>query len=397
MRQNYDFFIITQYGKEPLLDYATLRQRLKMLQTNKEGFVRLAVDPFIHDRRYLETIYDAKEKNFYTCILEDRCGGQGIWEYRSKNVPIRKFKRLFKRHRFDVFVMLHMNPKPIGIQRSVKSERDYERICMVPFEVENAVYDKEGKYGGDQTHPAQVEENSEEGIKLRQIIQKYYPHYDEKQMNTFLSKLRSEGCGYVVVINTIFEYFLGREEEFERTFGMPMYDAKGELNYDMLLTDFYAATDNHICKGGRDCIDYEEDRGDDERGADYDYTLDTTGEGTNFARRNYRIHLYLKDKGFGFAITNNKHVTLDNVRELSQKGRIVISLNNGNVQNKGGSVYSYCNSHAMVITGVTRDGRYIVSTWGLKKYVDPSEIVEKDGKETKIFYQYYEEKRLSME
>ena len=45
MRQNYDFFIITQYGKEPLLDYATLRQRLKMLQTNKEGFVRLAVDP----------------------------------------------------------------------------------------------------------------------------------------------------------------------------------------------------------------------------------------------------------------------------------------------------------------------------------------------------------------
>ena len=109
------------------------------------------------------------------------------------------------------------------------------------------------------------------------------------------------------------------------------------------------------------------------------------------------IHLYLKDKGFDFAITNNKHVTLDNVRELSQKGRIVISLNNGNVQNKGGSVYSYCNSHAMVITGVTRDGRYIVSTWGLKKYVDPSEIVEKDGKETKIFYQYYEEKRLSME
>ena len=44
----------------------------------------------------------------------------------------------------------------------------------------------------------------------------------------------------------------------------------------------------------------------------------------------------------------------------------------------------------MMITGVTENGRYIVSTWGLKKYVDPNEVIVKEEKKTKIYYQYIE-------
>ena len=381
---------MTQYGEEPVEKYKTLKQKLKMLQTNKDGFVRLTVDPFIEDRRYLETIYDTKKKNFYTCVLEDRNGGQGFWEYRSERIPMKKFKRLFRKHRFDFFTMVHMAPKPIGIQRSVVAPGKQEKIYMMPFEIENEVFNSAGKYGGAQGSPRNVEEDSEEGMKLYQIIEKYYPYYGTEQKRAFLEKLNSEGCGYVAIVNLIFEHFLGREEEFERTFGMPMYTLDGELNYDMLLTDFYAATDNHIYKDGGDYFDYEEDRSEEDEDEEYDYTLDTTGWGTTFKTRNYRTHLYLKDKGFDFEITNYQYVTLENVRELCQHGRIEISLMNGNIQNEDGSTYEYCEGHVMIITGVTRDCRYIVSTWGKKMYVDPNEVVEKDGKRTELYYKFLE-------
>ena len=202
---------------------------------------------------------------------------------------MKKFKRLFRKHRFDFFTMLHMEPKPIGIQRSVVAPGKQEKIYMMPFEIENEVFNSAGKYGGAQGSPRNVEEDSEE---------------DEDE--------------------------------------------------------------------------------------EYDYTLDTTGWGTTFKTSNYRTHLYLKDKGFDFEITNYQYVTLENVRELCQHGRIEISLMNGNIQNEDGSLYLYCEGHVMIITGVTRDCRYIVSTWGKKKYVDPNEVVEKDGKRTELYYKFLE-------
>ena len=385
----YTFTLITQYGREAIDNYAILADRLDTLSTQKHGFVRLEVNPLINDRRYLETIYDTKANNFYTCVLEDRYGGQGFWEYRSSKVPKWRFKRLFKMHRFDQLTLLSMNPKAIGVQRSVMAEGMKEKIFMMPFEVQNCVYDRQGIYGGDQTHPRKVSADSAEGDCLRYIIKKYYPDYQEPQMEALLWKLDSEGCGYVVIVNTLFEYFMDRVEEFERTFGLPMYTANGNLNYDMLLMDFYAATDNHYSCNGIDKIDYREDKNDEENKEGYDYSMDTTGWGTNFDKRIYRTNLYLRKTGIRFRITNYKQVTLENVCELSQHGRIMISLNGGNVQNEDGSVYCYCPGHAMIVTGVTRDCRYIVSTWGMRKYVDPNEVVEKDGKKTKIYFQYF--------
>ena len=44
MKTKYKYTFITQYGEEPLEKYKTLKQKLKMLQTNKEGFVTLVVE-----------------------------------------------------------------------------------------------------------------------------------------------------------------------------------------------------------------------------------------------------------------------------------------------------------------------------------------------------------------
>ena len=341
-------------------------------------------------KRYLETIYDEKRKEFYTCMLEDRTEGQCFWEYWGKTVPKWRYKLFFKYKYGGAAHCLFMQKKPIGEQRSVVAEGMKEKIYMRPYEISSIVYSDKEFYGGDQTHPGTVHAKSEEGKRLRQIIKKYFPDYEEAQINAFLKKLDSEGCGYVVIINTLLEHFDGKEELFEKTFGFPMYNEDGDLNYDMLLLDFYAATDNHIQGEQGDEIDYNEDRNEKEQGDDYVYSLDTTGIGTTFAKRIYRTQLYLKDKGVTIRFTNNKPVTLGTFRRLTQKGRVMISLRGGNVQNEDGSTYLYCPGHAMIVTGITNDGRYIVSTWGKKLYVDPYEVVERDGKRTEIYFQYFE-------
>lgn len=390
MNATYTFTILTQYGRETIEEYDKLNERLTTLAKERRGFVRLEIEPPIKGKRYLETIFDKSTNQFYNYILEDRNAGQGFWEYKSKKVPKWLFKRVFKRLRFDWIAMISMYTKPTGMQRGVIADGRDDRIVMKPFELKSIVYNKQGIYGGDQTRLRKAPAESETGKQFRRVIKKYHPNYHEPELSAFLEKLDSEGCGYVVIVNTLFEYFEGRDEEFEKIFGFPMYADDGDLNYDMLLLEFYTATDNHYSANGIDKIDYSEDRSDKEKGVVYNYDMDTSGYGTNFTSRIYRTNLYLKDKGIRLNITNYKQVRLDNVAELSLHGRIMISLKGGNVQNEDGSVYCYCPGHAMIVTGVTKDCRYIVSTWGMKKYVDPYEVVEKNDKKTEIYYQYFE-------
>ena len=390
MHTMHTFSILTEYGREAVEDFSKVKENLQILARKKKGFVRLEINPPMKGKRYLETIYDEKKKAFYTCMLEDRAEGQGFWEYWSKTIPKWRYKLILKYKFGGAALSFFMQKKPLGAQRSVVAEGMKEKLYIQPYEIHSNVYGDKEFYGGDQTHPQKASADSEEGKRLRQIVKKYFPDYEEEQINAFLKKLYSEGCGYVVIINTLMEHFDGKEELFEKTFGFPMYNEDGDLNYDMLLLDFYAATDNHIQGKQGDEINYEEDRNEKEQGDDYVYSLDTTGIGTTFSQRIYRTQLYLKDKGVVMRITNNKPVTLGTFRQLAQKGRVMISLRGGNVQNEDGSTYSYCPGHAMIVTGITNDCRYIVSTWGKKLYVDPFEMVEKDGKRTEIYFQYFE-------
>ncbi len=380
--------LLTPYGRETVEDYSETQEALEKLAAERGGFVRLEVSEAGNRRHYLETAYDAQKDVFYTCILESGVAGQFFWETEGTKLPEWRFRRAFKKHCIDALVVMGMEPAPVGRKRRLVPEGLNEPIRIPPFEIQNIVYGGPGSYGADQESPCQVSPRSERGRMFARIIRKYYPEYNDQQIRAFLRKLSSEGCGYAVIVNTLLEYYADKQAEYEAEFGLPYLDESGRPDFESLLLDFYAATDNHIMTDGTDTIDFEEDRGDKEE--PYDYTMDRTGNGTNFDKRIYRTALYLKDKNIKFKITNHKKITLANVRALSESGRIMVSLNGGNVQNEDGSVYAYCKGHSMMITGVTSDCRYIVSTWGLKKYVDPFEIVEKDGKKTRIYYQYFE-------
>ena len=259
-------------------------------------------------------------------------------------------------------------------------------------EIDSIVFDDDGAYGGDQGGPKSEWGFWSEKKELYNIVREYYPDMTDKQIETFLKKLNSEGCGYVAVMNTIFAAYEGREAEFEETFGFPMY-YKGDLNYNKMLVDLYSATDNHVSSGGSDTIDFYEDYDPETEGKreDYNYLKYKTGRGTNTLDREYRTQLYLKEKGVDVKITTSIDVDLNNINDLCKDGYVVISYHDGNLQDINGNTVQYIDGgHAMTITGSTSDGRYIVSSWGEKYYIDPNDIIEKDGKTTTMHYEYYQ-------
>lgn len=245
-------------------------------------------------------------------------------------------------------------------------------------EIDSVVFDYNGGYGGDQGSPMSLFSDK---AALYDIVRKYYPNMSDREINDYLKKLNSEGCGYVAIINTIFAAYEGREAEFEKTFGFSMYNKDGDLNYNKLLVDFYSATDNHNKRWftGKDYIDNNED------------SSNVKGCGTTSSDREYRTKLYLNEKGVDVSVTNNCDVTIDNFNEYSKNGYVIISYHDGNLQNEDGSTAQPINGgHAMVVTGTTSDGRFIVSSWGEKYYIDPNEITKFNGKKTHFKFDYYQ-------
>ncbi len=234
------------------------------------------------------------------------------------------------------------------------------------YEVKREVFGKAFglEYGGDQGSLADLYNSGKIKYKdLEYILKKYdrSKNLTEKEVGDLLSQLNNEGCSYVANINIILEMYEGREEDFYKDFGIPMYKVhafgRKTLNYNEILLDFYLSEDDH-------CVDAD--------GNDY-YDEDPTG--ANSDEMIYRVNRYLIGKGLDpIDIEKLLTVSEDEIRDELKKGNsVVIIFKHGNLYNKDGSVYQYIDGHAMVVTGVSDDGRFIVSSWGDKYYVDPVE------------------------
>lgn len=260
-----------------------------------------------------------------------------------------------------------------------------------PVHIDSILFDDSGQYGGNQGAP-QYATGRERQI-LYDTVRRYHPEYTDYEISNYLRKMNNEGCAYTASINTILAAYEGREAEFERTFGFPMYGSNGDLNYNRILVDFYAATDNHN-QGlfGADTYDALEDVSSSERRSGwFNSRTDTTGQGMTVKDMQYRVELYLRQRGVSGKVTTDYYVTPQNFAEQAKNGYVVISYFYGNLQNADGSTAQYIDGgHAMVITGVTADGRYIVSSWGKKYYLDPNQMVTRGNKKTSYTYSYFQ-------
>lgn len=243
-----------------------------------------------------------------------------------------------------------------------------------PYEIDSIVFDDEGQYGGNQGSPAGEDDEIRKDI-LYDIIHENIPEFDRSNLDSYLKKLNSEGCGYVAFTNAILMNFEGSEEEFEQMFGYPMYDENGELNYDLLLVDLYSSWDN-VPVGG-DAVDEWHDYKEDNDGNQevYDYWSDETGSGSNPYNGEYYLESFMEEHGIQANVETDVKVDIYNFDNISESGKTaIIYFYDGNLYNEDGSVAQAIEGgHAMVVTGVTSDGRFVVSSWGGVYYIDPDE------------------------
>lgn len=244
------------------------------------------------------------------------------------------------------------------------------------YEVDSILFDEDGSYGGDQGAPESITDFSERR-DLYDIVRRYYPNMSDEEIARYLTKLNSEGCSYVAVVNTILAAYEGREAEFERTFGFPLYAENGDLNYNRLIVDYYTATDNH----NKGFFGDKYNPGEDESGI--------RGHGANLDDQRYRLDLYLDQHGVR-AKTKRVNITPENFEHYARKGSVVIFYYNGNIYPADGGTRHPIGAHAMTVTGVTEDGRYIVSSWGGRYYLDPKEVVNRNGGNTGYSFLYIE-------
>ena len=228
------------------------------------------------------------------------------------------------------------------------------REKITPIEIENIVFDDEGQYGGDQGS-AKAQSN-ERKLELWEIARRNLPLLPSENINAFLSELNDHGCGYVCIANVIFQYYLGREDDFLRDFGYPMY-YNGDLNYDALTVDIFS---KNIYTGD-----------DGIRGL-YPYDAGNI------------IEEVLRSKGHGVFVLNGIEMNANDVsRQLAKGNKVVIAAYEMNIyrMDSDGNLVKYMSmgGHGMEVTGVTEEGYYIVSSWGEKYYIKPDELLNEDS------------------
>ena len=281
------------------------------------------------------------------------------------------------------------------------------------------VFDEEGGYGGDQGDMAhnqsgykflfwRVDNNKE----LFKIVRSYpqYKDYTDEQIVKLLNQINKEGCGYVAVVNAIFVQFEDRAEDFEKTFGFPMYDSNGDYNYNRLLLDIYAATDNKYFLDSTQgptalthdtILQYVKAGKTDEFIAKYGVplfvgdnklnpeaqqaildefeeqsvvTLDKSG--MNIYNIDNRLNAYMNQHCVECKTEEAWNLSTVEVQDHLEDGKTVaILIEHFDLYREDGSIAREdVGGHWMTIIDVTDDGRYIVSSWGEKFYLKPEEL-----------------------
>lgn len=269
------------------------------------------------------------------------------------------------------------------------------------YEVDSIVFDDSNKdnnkYGGKQHGPMYADSTEKEEIK--KIVLNNLPddaNLNDSNFEKYLKKLNNEGCEYTALVNTIAVYFVGKEDQFYQEFGYPLYNQKtGDINYNLILADLYSSIDNR--KNGKydKFIDYnEKDDGDINT---YDHWSDDTGLGTHVGMFKKEFTGFMKEHNINSKINTNygKTITADTLKKCTENGEsVIISRHGGCLYKENGEVQQELYDkngneagHAMVITGITEDGRYIVSSWGKKLYLKPDE-----GSSSKIYSIKYSER-----
>lgn len=281
----------------------------------------------------------------------------------------------------------------------------------------NNIFDEQNGYGGDQGDMAHNRngkaflwwvKGEDEDIYDFVRSQEGYEKYTKRQIHDLLEQINNEGCGYVALVNTLFWEFDGTEVEFEELFGFPMRDEDGNYNFNRMLIDIYCKTDDKyflnengskqaLCAMILEQYKTNPTKFEIEYGIEYP-NIDSVSEkvqkaiidkyktdivvvkdnGLNRYTEESRLLAYLKDKNIDAEVNYTYFNIMSNedIKTSLANGTIVqVNLSGGTALcDESGKVRQYLGGdHGVLLTGVTDDGRYVISSYGEKYYIDPKQ------------------------
>lgn len=221
--------------------------------------------------------------------------------------------------------------------------------------------------------------DKEEYTKLCLIVKNSFPDISQEEIDALILKLRKEACGYTAMVNSLFEEFIDRPDEFRSIFGVSLFRDDGGLNFNPILVDLYCKRDNY--SGGRflfwtwDFYTKNEDRIWKDEDKDGKYEWIDRPFGNIEAQLKYRWETYCKSFGIRAKVSLISAVTPKNYHTYRKKGFVSVLARNYKMTNDKGAVTSITGGHYMSITGVTEDKKkYVVSSWGGRYYLDPKDV-----------------------
>ncbi len=130
------------------------------------------------------------------------------------------------------------------ISEVMASEENHGVISI--FDEENI---KTKQYGANQKVFSLFDDDFVKDVFIWNEMQKYYP----KEMfssrdeaiafyKSYFNLISETDCGYTAACNVVFKYFEGREDEFLKAFGYPMYTYKDgviDFNYEYFVLEFF--------------------------------------------------------------------------------------------------------------------------------------------------------------
>lgn len=227
------------------------------------------------------------------------------------------------------------------------------------------VFDPNGQYGGNQGSPFDqwIKGSPADRQLISDLIHQYYPNLTVFEIRALLDQLNRTGCGYTADVNSIVEHFANDPEAFEEAFGFPLYDESGNVNFNLILIDFWCFVQT--------------------TNPDIDPTGRTSGQtpGGIFPTGGDFLTDYLSNHGITITTSDVENATVADYERLSQLGSVSISLEPINLYDAAGNLVDNRDGfHAMIVTGTgyTADGRlyWIVSTWGEELRLYPDQYIQ---------------------
>lgn len=200
----------------------------------------------------------------------------------------------------------------------------------------NKVFDNKGQYGARQALDSTDKD-------LYEAMRQANPNLTDKQCAALIKRLKPEGCAYAGMTNIIMRAYEGRAEDFENYFGFSMYK-NGDLNYDALTAYIYARFD------------------------------DPNMDGLTPGHMGDMLDIMVPEMGNNYNAEYFYEPDYNNIPYDVEHGVLAFSTQGGfSITSTSGKVLTFDEAHYMTVTGITGDGRLIVSSWGQKYYIDPSQ------------------------